>query len=168
MDILWDLHDVLDMEIHAGTVDTPKKDKEDNKQTNKVGNMFSMESTKLVNGYTFHWYSMCTLPWCSTAYSMVMHTNYSSSSTQNTNAQLLNFDAAAWTSISLSSTRSWPSQMLSHKPRLQHLSQPSKPSATLAEPHLSPTTMPHMMLLNQHSIQFHKYHPLWVQLISSN
>ena len=60
MDILWDLHDVMDMEIHAGTVDIAKKGKENSKQTNKVGKMIGMESTKVVNGYTFHWSSMYT------------------------------------------------------------------------------------------------------------
>ena len=37
MDILWYLQDVLDTEIHASTADTTKKD---DKQTNKVGNIF--------------------------------------------------------------------------------------------------------------------------------
>ena len=37
MDTLWDFHDVLDMEIHVGTMDTAKKDEENSKQTSKVG-----------------------------------------------------------------------------------------------------------------------------------
>ena len=40
MDTLQDLHNVLDMKIHTATVDTAKKDEEDNRQTNKVGNTF--------------------------------------------------------------------------------------------------------------------------------
>ena len=39
-DILWDLHNVLDAEIHVVTVDTAKKDKQNSKQMNKVGNIF--------------------------------------------------------------------------------------------------------------------------------
>ena len=52
--------------------------------------------------------------------------------------------------ISLSTTLSCPSQTISHKPQPQHLIHLSKPSATLAKPCLSPTTMPHLMLPNQH------------------
>ena len=37
---LWDLQDVLEMEIHAGTMDTAKKDEENSKQTSKVGKIF--------------------------------------------------------------------------------------------------------------------------------
>ena len=40
MDDLWDLHNALDTEIHVATVDTAKKDEEDSRQTNKVGNTF--------------------------------------------------------------------------------------------------------------------------------
>ena len=39
--------------------------------------------------------------------------------------------------------------MLPRKPRVQHLSQPTKPSTMLTQPHLSPTTMPCSMLPNQ-------------------
>ena len=39
-DILWDLHDIVDVEIHTATLDTTKKDEEDSKQTIKVGNIF--------------------------------------------------------------------------------------------------------------------------------
>ena len=39
--------------------------------------------------------------------------------------------------------------MIFHKPQLQHLNPPSKPSAMLTKPQLSPTTMPLLMLLNQ-------------------
>ena len=37
MNTLWDLQDILDMEIHTGTVDTAKKDEENSMQTRKVG-----------------------------------------------------------------------------------------------------------------------------------
>ena len=36
------------------------------------------------------------LPWSSTTHSVAMHTNYSTTSKQNTDAQLLDFDATAW------------------------------------------------------------------------
>ena len=36
-DALWDLQDILDMEIHAETTDTIKKDEEKSKQACKVG-----------------------------------------------------------------------------------------------------------------------------------
>ena len=42
--ILWDLHNILDVEIHVGTVDMTKKDKEDSKQTNKVGNILLQQA----------------------------------------------------------------------------------------------------------------------------
>ena len=54
------------------------------------------ESTKLVNGCTFHWCSKCMTPLWSTTHLMVIHTDYSSSSTTNTNAQLLDFNATTW------------------------------------------------------------------------
>ena len=40
MDALGDLHNALDMEIHAGTNETAEKDKENSKETSKVGNTF--------------------------------------------------------------------------------------------------------------------------------
>ena len=39
-----DSHNVLDVEIHAATVDTTKKGKEDSKQTSKVGNIFLQQA----------------------------------------------------------------------------------------------------------------------------
>ena len=44
MDSLQDLHNVLDVETHAATVDTTKKGKEDSKQTSKVGNIFLQQA----------------------------------------------------------------------------------------------------------------------------
>ena len=38
MDALQDLHDVMDAEIYMATADIAKKDEEDSRQTNKVGN----------------------------------------------------------------------------------------------------------------------------------
>ena len=99
MDALWDLIAILDTEIHAGTTDTTKKDRENCKQTNTVGNIFLQKhtkSTKLVNGHTFHWFSKYTPQWWSPTHLIVMHTNYSTTSKKNTNAQLLDLDAAAW------------------------------------------------------------------------
>ena len=40
MDALQELQDVLDVEIHAETADTTKKDEEKSKQTSKVGKTF--------------------------------------------------------------------------------------------------------------------------------
>ena len=37
---LWDLQAILDVKRHVGTVDITKKDEENSKQTNKVGNIF--------------------------------------------------------------------------------------------------------------------------------
>ena len=55
--------------------------------------------------------------------------------------------------------------MTSNNPSLQPLGQPSKPSTTLAKPHLSPTSMLHLTLPNQpHS----SAQPFQVQLISSH
>ena len=48
VDILWDLHSIIDTEIHVGTAETAKKDEEDSKQTNKAIPLTCMESTKLV------------------------------------------------------------------------------------------------------------------------
>ena len=99
MDALWDLQDFLDMEIHVGTMDTTKKDKESskqNKQSWKNIPPISMESTKLVNGHTFHWCSKYMPPQWSTTHLMAVHTDYPTTSTQNTNAQLLDFDATTW------------------------------------------------------------------------
>ena len=42
--ILQDLHNVLDTEIHVGTVDTTNKDEEDSKQSKKVGNIFLQQT----------------------------------------------------------------------------------------------------------------------------
>ena len=67
-----------------------------NKQSWKNIPPRGMESTKLVNQCTFHWCSKCTLPWWSTTHLMVTHTDYSGISKQNTNAQLLDFDATTW------------------------------------------------------------------------
>ena len=58
--------------------------------------------------------------------------------------------------------------MIYHKPRLQHLGQPSNQSATLTAPCLSATMMLLLMLPNQPLFHLYKYHPHWVQLISSN
>ena len=40
MDARQDLQDILDTEIHVGTMDTAKKDEENSKQTSKVGKTF--------------------------------------------------------------------------------------------------------------------------------
>ena len=49
MDTLWDLQDILDVEIHVGTTDISKKDEEDSKQTKlEIYSSEGMESTKLV------------------------------------------------------------------------------------------------------------------------
>ena len=94
MDTLQDLQDVLDAEINMGTADTSKKDKENCKQSWKYIPLRGMESTKLVNECTFDWCLKCMLPWWSTTHSMVTHTNYSTTSKRNTNAQLLEFDTS--------------------------------------------------------------------------
>ena len=67
-----------------------------NKQSWKNIPPIGMGSTKLVNGSTFHWCSKCMPPQWSTTHLMVMHTDYSTTSKQNTNAHLLDFNAAPW------------------------------------------------------------------------
>ena len=47
------------------------------KQSWKSIPLTGMQSPKLVNGCTFHWCSKCMLPQLSTTHSMVMHTDYS-------------------------------------------------------------------------------------------
>ena len=94
-----------------------------------------MESTKLVNGHTFHWCSKYTLSWWSATHSMVMHTDYSTTSKQNINAQVLEFDTTTWVinipvhDMNLAFSTPPPP----HMPRLQHLGQP-QPSAMFPEP----------------------------------
>ena len=108
-----------------------------------------MESTNIVNGRTFHWCSKCTPPQWSTTHSMVTHTDYPTTSIQNTNAQLLDFDAATWV-INLSiHNLNLTIMKAPHQQRLQHLGQPSEPSAMLTEPPVSPLTMPSFTLPNQ-------------------
>ena len=89
------------------------------------------------------------LPWWSTTHLTPMHTDYSTTSKQNTNGQLLDFDAAAWViNIPVHNMKLY-FMKAPCKPRLRHFSQPSKPRAMLAEPHMSPMMTPHLMLLNQ-------------------
>ena len=78
-----------------------------------------------------------------------IHTDYSTTSKQNTNAQLLDFNTYAWVIDILVHNMKLALSKLPHMPRLQHLGQPPEPSTRLAKPHLSPTVTPCLMLPNQ-------------------
>ena len=67
-----------------------------NKQSWKYILLTGTESTNLVNGCTFHWCSKCMLPQWSTTHLTVTHTDYSTTSKQNTNTPLLDVDTSAW------------------------------------------------------------------------
>ena len=108
-----------------------------------------MESTKLVNGCTFHWCSKCTPPQWSTTHSMAMHTDFPSSSTHNTNAQLLDFNAAAWViNIPVHDKK------LAFSNNLPQATPPTlcaafQTSTMFTKLYLSPTMTPCLMPLNQ-------------------
>ena len=122
---------------------------QENKQGWNYNYLTSTESTKIVNGCTFYWCSKCTPPLWSTTHLTAMHTDYSQSSACNTNAQLLDFNTAAWVvNVPVHDMKLAFSNDL-HQAKAPTLSQPSKTSEMLIEPCLPPPMTLLLTPLNQ-------------------